>query len=251
MTTRPFKLVNRSESQRLCERVSGAAAHWAQDWLSAGLTAPKVAVRPAAEPLPACTWTARRIGTESVAIGVTAGDTSLRSGLVGTAEQSSLDLDDPLLGELERKAVQALLDALIESGNRADVDMPSSQEIQAPGSGYAALHCRWSETLEIHLVLWPQTVQAWLGQSTVKTTQRVSVSRIDVLDSQTVKLEVVAGEADIAFDELRSLSEGVVIKLDRRLDQPLQLRLLGDGAVCAGHLGVREDRRAIQIVAVT
>jgi len=252
MATRPFKLVNHSETQRLCERVSATASRWAQDWLSAALTNPKVEIQTAPESIELRDWTAKRVGTETAAaVGIKKGDTSLRVSLTGTAEQSSLDLEDPMLEELERKAIQALLESSLGSGDRTDIDMPAPQEFEARGSGYVVLQCRWEGALELHLLLWPKTVEAWLGQAGTKTARRVSVSRLDALDTQTVKLEVIAGEAEIAFDELRSLCEGVIIKLDRRLDQPLQLRVQGDGVVCAGHLGLNDDRRAIQVVATS
>jgi flagellar motor switch protein FliM len=59
----------------------------------------------------------------------------------------------------------------------------------------------------------------------------------------------MAGEAELVLDELRGLSEGVVIKLDRRLDQPLSVRLTGDGVVCTGHLGSNGSQRAVQVIA--
>jgi flagellar motor switch/type III secretory pathway protein FliN len=249
MTTRPFKLVNGTESQRLCKRLSEDLARWAGEWLSEDVTVPDVTVQTEADATREYSWTARQLASGAgIAVGTPADDTSLRLVLTGTVDASSVDVNDPVLAELEKSAIRALFDLLLHAAESTSTDTPSPQEYRVPGSGYVMLRCRFENAFELSILLWPKTVDQWLGQKTEKAARKVSVSRLEALDSQTVTLDVVVGEAEIAFEELRGLCEGVVIKLDRRLDQPLQLRLVGDGTVCSGHLGLNDDRRAVQVV---
>src|SRR5687767_3836276 len=115
MSTRPFKLVNNSESQRLCERLSDGAVHWANEWLSKGVGAPDVSVRADVDVISEYRWTARQTAGAGIAVGMPANDTAVRLGLAGNAGQSSLDLDDPLFEELEKSAIRALIDSLLGS----------------------------------------------------------------------------------------------------------------------------------------
>jgi flagellar motor switch/type III secretory pathway protein FliN len=248
MTTRPFKLVNSSESQRLCERMSQGVMRWASEWLSSDEGGSDVTASADVGAIANYRWTARQAAGIDVAVGTSASDKSLRLGLTGNTQQSSVDLDDPLFEELEKLAIRALLDTLFGSADSLDTKFPEPSEYRASGSGYVVLHCRFKDALEFCVLLWPKTVDAWLGQAARKNTRRISVSRLEALDSQTVTLDVVVGEANIAFEELRSLCEGVVIKLNRRVDQPLQVQLVGDGVIGSGHLGLNDGRRAVQVV---
>jgi flagellar motor switch/type III secretory pathway protein FliN len=247
MSTRSFKLVNRSESQRICDRLSVHVTHWSEQWLSGTSAAPDVLPQKDGGSFDRHAWTVRcNADGAGAAIGLPMNDSSIRQRLSGV---SGLNMDDAVFTELEREAVSSLLTSL-HTADENDIDrMPSSEAFDAPGSGYVLCLCRLRDVADFYVLLWPATVQAWLSDVTAKTSaKRVSVSRMDALDAQTVKIDVVAGEAEVAFEDFQSLSEGVVIKLDRRLDQPLLIRLVGDGVVCSGHLGFNEERRAIQVV---
>ncbi len=67
------------------------------------------------------------------------------------------------------------------------------------------------------------------------------------LHSEWVTVEAIAGEAELTIEELRSLSVGDVLKLDHRINQPLQLCVRGGGAVCGGRLGTSKGHTAIQL----
>jgi flagellar motor switch/type III secretory pathway protein FliN len=245
VSTTPFKLINRSESQRLCDRLSLLAKQWADEWLHGLSGVPQATAGPQA--LPDSSWTVRQRTAEvAAAVGLsTSAASSLRRCLTGIAEST----DDAVLHEVDDAAVSSLLQLLLGTGECGNGEVPTPQAVAAPGSGYVSMKCRFDDGFELDVLLWPKTVEAWLSEAAAKTSQkRVSVSRLDALDSQTVTIDVVAGEAEIAFEEFRSLCAGVVIKLDRRLDQPLHLRLAGEGVVCSGHLGVNDDRRAVQVV---
>jgi flagellar motor switch/type III secretory pathway protein FliN len=241
-----FKLINRSESQRLCDRAASQLQRWSQEWLSGELGAPHVTTQSEVSS-DEVRWVARAATDgRGAAIGLPSIE-SLQQRLTASLEFFK-PTHSPLFRELEEAAILSLGHSLVGTEGEV-VTFPSTQDIQAPGSGYVLLRCGFEDDFALHLLLWPKTVEEWLVDGGVQTRRpRVSVSRMEALDSQTVRLEVLAGEAEIAFEEFRSLCEGVVIKLDRQLSQPMQLRLVGDGVVCAGHLGVSEDRRAVQIV---
>jgi len=59
--------------------------------------------------------------------------------------------------------------------------------------------------------------------------------------------EAVAGEAELALEELTTLAVGDVIRLNRKISEPLQLRVRGGGVVCAARLGSTTGRTALQL----
>lgn len=255
MNIRPFKLINHTESTSLCDRLQGAGAHWAKEWLCGDSSVPQVTVTE----LDSKSYEAQRwsvcVGANGLVIagGVRTGDDALRRRLTGSSEQIPVNTRGPLFETLEQSAIKALLDLLLGATVKECAVMALPAEFLAPGSGYVFALCRFDEAFDLGVLLWPQTVRAWLDGKLPSTApgRKAVASRHDALGSQTVALEVVAGEIDIVFDELRALSEGVVIKLDRRLDHPLQVRLAGDGVLCAGHLGLNGERYAVQLVTET
>jgi flagellar motor switch protein FliM len=67
------------------------------------------------------------------------------------------------------------------------------------------------------------------------------------LQTQRVVLDGVAGEAELALEDLTTLAVGDVIKLNRRISEPLQLCIRGGGVVCAARLGASKGRTALQL----
>lgn len=250
MGTMPFKLINRTESQQLSERLQREVSRWAAEWLcDVGHVQATVVVEIADEALQGMRWhVRRREGGVGVAVGIVA-DASLLDRLLGVADMVSDGAADSVARHLEDAATNSLLATLIGNVDGERGELPSLDEMRVKGSSYLLACCRIDDTFELRLILWPQTVRTWLGQPTPHSVDRgqIAASRLDALDVQTVAVEVVAGEVEIAFDEFRALCEGVVIKLDRGLDQPLQVRLIGDGVLCAGHLGFNGERRAVQV----
>lgn len=248
MGTKPFKLINRTESQHLCERLRHDTEQWANDWLSGDVGDVRVTAKPNAT-LKGYRWTVHT-GPENIgaAVGVVAKDDSLVRRLAALGDSDDTKTVETLLREIETSAIDALLGSLIDSADNKAADIPRSDEYLAPGNGYFFARCEFGDTLELSVLLWPGTVRAWLEKELPRTARRLgTVSRLNALDTQTVTMEIIAGEAELALDELRGLSAGVVIKLDRRLDQPLPVRLTGDGIVCVGHLGSNGEQRAVQV----
>jgi flagellar motor switch/type III secretory pathway protein FliN len=202
--------------------------------------------------LKAYRWTARAASDAlGAAVGALAKDDALLRRLAAFTDTEDTKAAESMLREIETSAVGALLQPLAESKDGKSADIPRPEEYSAPGSGYFFARCQIGDTLELGVLLWPGTVRRWLEKDAPKPARMPgnTVSRSSALDTQTVSVEIVAGEAELVLEELRGLSEGVVIKLDRRLDQPLSVRLVGDGVVCAGHLGSNGSRRAVQVIA--
>lgn len=248
MNTSAFKLINRTESAQLCERLQREAAQWGAEWLSRELPSPRVSAMPlaTAELANEGKWTVYRDRAEGAAVAVTSHETSLRLRLSGTMDIKSAD--DATLHQLEVRAIAALLGALTRANSTGS--MPEQGDYQRRGSGYVLLHCVFDDALSLHVLLWPQTVNAWLESISRAAPVRSPglASRRDALGERTVTLEVLAGAAEISFDELRALSAGAVIKLDRTLDQPFDIQLDGGERIGAGHLGLHGRARAVQII---
>lgn len=251
MGTRPLKLVNRSESHQLRDRLQQDMSRWATEWLvgESGVQV-TVATDVAPDMLHLTEWRVRRRDDGGgAAMGVVTGDLSFRRRLMGMTDAGLGNADDPVLRALEEAARDAALTALLGAADGKPGELPVPAEYQATGSGYVFARCRIDDTLDVLVLLWPHSVRTWLdGRAPgLINSGQDPVSRLDALDLQTIAIDVVVGEAEIVFDEFRSLCEGFVIKLDRRLDQPLRVRLVGDGVLCAGHLGLNGDKRAVQV----
>ena len=67
------------------------------------------------------------------------------------------------------------------------------------------------------------------------------------LQAQVVELDGIVGEAELAVEELSTLAVGDVIRLNRKISEPLQVRLGGGAVVCAARLGSLKGRTAVQL----
>jgi flagellar motor switch protein FliM len=99
----------------------------------------------------------------------------------------------------------------------------------------------------LHIVLWPATVMSSLAPTApAPGSERVTpLSR--ALERQVVRLDALAGEAEIAFQELATLAPGDVLRLDRRLSEPVEVRVQNGGPVCSARLGTSRGRLALQL----
>jgi len=109
-------------------------------------------------------------------------------------------------------------------------------------------YCRLGDSLDLVITIWPDTVQRWLA---VEAPRRVAAPPVEplsgALQAQVVVLDGIAGEAELALEELTTLAVGDVIRLNRKISEPLQLRVRGGGVVCAARLGSTTGRTALQL----
>lgn len=72
--------------------------------------------------------------------------------------------------------------------------------------------------------------------------------RSRAMRSESVVLDAIAGEAEVAVEDVTTLAVGDVLKLDRAISEPLQVRMRGGGAVCSARLGALQGRAALQLI---
>jgi flagellar motor switch protein FliM len=60
-------------------------------------------------------------------------------------------------------------------------------------------------------------------------------------------LDGIAGEAELALEELTTLAVGDVIKLNHKISEPLRVCIRGGGVVGAARLGASKGRTALQL----
>jgi flagellar motor switch protein FliM len=108
--------------------------------------------------------------------------------------------------------------------------------------------CRVADRLSLLFALAPLTVLESLASVAARSVGAVQLeARGRALQSETVVLEAIVGEAEIAVEDLGSLSVGDVIKLNRKIHQPVQVCVRGGGPVCAARLGLSRGRTALQL----
>jgi flagellar motor switch protein FliN/FliY len=79
--------------------------------------------------------------------------------------------------------------------------------------------------------------------------QRVLGNNPALLDSVKVRLSVVVGHADTTLGELMALKEAAVLKIDRHVEQPVDLVINGE-VVARGQLVAVDDNFGVRITEV-
>lgn len=72
-----------------------------------------------------------------------------------------------------------------------------------------------------------------------------SASRMSAIEGQRVALSAELCSGTITLDELLKLSAGNVLKLDHKLDQPIQLKVTGQGIPVKSYLIKQKNRKAL------
>jgi flagellar motor switch protein FliN/FliY len=81
------------------------------------------------------------------------------------------------------------------------------------------------------------------------TGQAVLGNNPALLDSVRVRLSVVVGQAETTLGELMGLKESAVLKIDRHLEQPVDVMINGE-VVARGQLMAVDDNFGIRITEV-
>lgn len=74
----------------------------------------------------------------------------------------------------------------------------------------------------------------------------ISRDPLDLLRNVKVRLAVIVGETRLTVSELAALKDGAVLKLDRLVDQPVDI-LLENQVVARGHLVAVDDNFGVRI----
>lgn len=264
MAAHPYKMLNASERAMLTARVGEGAHAWAQEHLISGepvrcmlLTSEEAAAELAEER----EWISggRAPGSEVMAIGLPC-DWPRDLARVVLTGRSALNLDPAGLA-LMRAAGTRLIDALAHAilaaclpGHPHEARL-SWTRIGTPsvdahaGSGYGLLRCQLRESPSLLILLRPGAVLECLGPWPMSKGAPAALEpRSRAMRSEPVVLDAVAGEAEIAVEDVTTLAVGDVLRLDRAISEPLQVRVRGGGTVCSARLGALEGRAALQLI---
>lgn len=269
MSARVYKLINRSEREALLAPLRGTLGRWMEQY-AAGEPATRCTLLLAEEAALDRTVARQWIqGTRlpgsgpALAMGLAEGwERDLASLLLGERQAAALDpaghkliheLSSGLFAELGQGVFEALLPKQhTAGGTRASLSWTSlacEPALQArSGDPMILCECRLGERLTVLLALPPATVFESLAPTPAPSSGSPHLEpRSRALQSETVVLEAIVGEAEIAVEELGTLSVGDVLKLNRKIHQPVQLVVRGGGPVCVARLGALRGRTALQL----
>ena len=257
MAVRSFFMINRSDREFLTERVRSAIMRWQQEWCADDTQAVEAACHES-DPsgFPSNVEWHRGTWDRDMAVSVALADSeALMPALIGPLHEAKQE--SAAATELHETALRALMTALFNESGTSVGNRPARWDTAAPGSeiwdgnsGFVVLRWRRQNT-DVFIVLHPSLTGAYLRKNSMSAAR----ARGDLLPvrnalmSEKVVVEVCAGEAQLMLPELATLTVGDVIALDRRLDEPAVVTLQG-GGFCAGYLGLRGDRKAIQLTSL-
>jgi flagellar motor switch protein FliN/FliY len=78
----------------------------------------------------------------------------------------------------------------------------------------------------------------------------ILTGNVDVIKDLKVKLKVSLGESELKVDELMSLKEGSVVKINREVNSPLDI-YINDKLVARGLMVVVDDDFGVQITEIS
>jgi hypothetical protein len=260
MRVREYKLVNRSESALLASRVREALQLFAARLATA---VPRVecalsalAATDAAR-LRHYEWSVAQRGEERLlGIGLDADSTcELARLMLGDAQGVALDVEGlAVIREIGMAMTQefgAALVAALDTPPMADTRLHWKRGAVPSfgGAGEAGMiaECTVGERLRLAIMLWPTTVLSCLTRAQAPRSNYGPLEPLrGAIESGTVRLEVLAGEAEMAVGELATLKPGDVIKLNHKLERPLAVRIHEGEAIGTGYLGTRHGRPAVR-----
>lgn len=267
MGAQPYKMLNASERALLTARVGEGVHAWAREHLAGGEPVLCVLLSPeeaAAEVAGEREWMSgsQAPGGDVMAIGLPR-DWPRDLARVVLTGRSALSLDPAGLALL-RAAGTRMIDAFAQAILAACFPgrPAQSQEarlswtgIEAPnledraGSGCGLVRCQWRDSPSVLVLLRPGTVLECLGPWPMsKAASGALEPRSRAMRSESVVLDALAGEAEVAVEDITTLAVGDVLKLDRAISEPLEVRVRGGGPVCSARLGALQGRTALQLI---
>jgi hypothetical protein len=260
MTIRPYKLVNRTERGILAARLTEGLRRWNSRYApdDAGVTCELVFRDEDTAQIPKrLEWIlATRQSAPLLAVGLPDDwPRGLSRHVIGKSvalDPAGLQLMRELGVGLLEELGQSVLDAVpaTHPAESSPVWSRATSPAFAGGPADAQVfgYCRLGDSLDLVITIWPDTVQRWLA---VEVPRRVAAAPVEplsgALQARVVVLDGIAGEAELALEELTTLAVGDVIRLNRKISEPLQLRVRGGGVVCAARLGSTTGRTALQL----
>lgn len=251
MSVKDFWLVNEGERRELSAGIESAFSRWHEEWSA---TMPGTwhvqSADTAVVAKEAYRWLVAVAENELlVALGIPS-NWGLESVFVGAEVRDTKSTD--IAHELEAAALRALLQVLLEELKINGVVEPAFREHIDISSGETSI---FNACCSIAVGATPIMVKFYSPAMSMSLPRSSRPAKSDTalttvrraLESHSVCIEVIVGEAELMLQEIRSLTAGDVIPLDRCIDDPLKIVFSGDGAVGAGYLGISDDRKAVQL----
>ncbi len=260
MHVRPFKLINKTEFAFIDARAREVLSEWIGKWLvDKEIGASALAADETKDSIRSdrASWWRVSIAPEIwVGAYVPAGLFQvLDTALSGDHPDMIKGLRSPLLRELMNKALfdlaKSMVDGFLGEQGQADVVQQAPEaETWRYGSGAALVELEL-EGERFCLVLSAGLLDRVLEKSVPKWRGPAGdlVSIVEALATQPAELEVWLGEAELELAAIQSIAAGDVIRLQRKIDQPLYVCLKDnkDRELCAGFPGTYQGRKALQL----
>jgi hypothetical protein len=248
----PYLLVNKSERERIEVCVRSALESWQAEWFPESLEATVVVMDDVPPPGAAeRVWKSfQTVDGAGVSIGLpTDWERAAVTWMTGT-RQAPAERGE-LASSVNEQLVRALVTALFRAAGKDGVKSPSvleSDEVRKNAADIV-VQCVLGAEAELWFRLGPKTIDIWVANVAAPVAPRTAlVPAREAVAGRAVSLRTFLGEAELTLNELQTLGVGDVIRLDRKLDQPLVVRL-SDVSVCTGYLGTIGDRKAVQLAA--
>ncbi|GEM_PF-4661203 len=256
MAVKPFPLINKSEHESIVEQVRQALDKWQDEWCAAPVPAiVKIMDAGSANTLDAIWKLYRAAAQIGVAVVLqsdwTLGAKSLITGTRAAAEANG-ELGSLTVNQFLRSLAMALLHkpGTVAGKEPPVIELGADDDHVASVADGVRVRCEIGADNAFELYLWAGLVESWIANIDRPDTRSATLTRAaEAIHGRSVSLEAVLGEAELTLDELQTLGIGDVIRLDRKLEEPLTIRL-SDAAICAGYLGTAGDRKAVQLTAV-
>lgn len=257
MAHRLYKLINQTELAQIGARLAAASEVWSAAWL-AGAAAARVQCHRAAEwragpGSPAETWMARGADpAQWLALRFGTGfNSQLGRKLIPGAAAA---VPSALLDELLMLALADLLHPHCPwlAGSVPEKVAPAEgvpAQAWETGSGAVVAELAWGEARLIIVFSAAQVRSMQGGAAALPAARAPFAMTTDGLLGERVQLKVWAGAAQLELGLLQTIVVGDVIKLDTRIDEPLEVQTSDGAPVCHAFLGSFQGRKSIKLIA--
>lgn len=239
MAVRPFRLCTAADQAAFTARATLAFSAWADEWLGTAAEAalscaPLMAVAPEDD----AAWL--RVQGAAGTVWIAADQVrAVTAWLFGTPQASG--------GGLAATAAQAGLNALAlrlaqAPAGEAALRAPAPLHLLEPGRAVLRACIEFAEAELVLLAELPAPERA------MAPLNEPLGGLGSALGTQEVRLQAWLGEAELELRALRTLAVGDVLRLNRKLDEPVELEVNHQRVPCRGYLGARDGSLAVEIV---
>ena len=252
MAERPYKVFGAHERAAVAAAIEARVAAWAAAWLPEA-AAPRVESAPASELEPrlaaAAGWW-RYAGQNAESITLLAPEKELQqlaAILCGCtdARWRALAGVSPMAEHLAQAALRELASILLDA-RTVSVSQAGPEDASAPRcAAYAAEIALGAARIGF------VSSAAWTLRLLKEKLPRPQPARLSdrrsAVAAQTVRLQAVAGWAELDCGVVQALAVGNVIALETRIDRPMTLATMSGTVLCGARLGSLEGRRALTV----